>query len=103
MSPAELDVLDLHALAQRLPEAWQSRLLGRVGQAKLKLTRMDAAPYPAETHDYIEALLVLDGELRLRIGDAVRVVRAGGLCLVPAGLAHAVDEGSTGTLLIIDT
>lgn len=103
MSPAELDVFDLPALAQRLPEAWQSRLLGGVGQARLKLTRMDAAPYPAETHAYTEALLVLDGELRLRVGDAVRTVGAGELCLVPAGLAHAVDAGSTGTLLIIDT
>ena len=100
---AEADIVDLAALARELPVAWQSRLLGRVDQARLKLARMDAAPYPAEVHDYTEALLVLEGELRLRIGDALRTVRAGELCLVPAGLAHAVDAGSTGTLLIIDT
>ena len=99
----DVEVLDLHALAARLPQAWQSRLLGNVGEARLKLVRMNPAPYAEETHDYIEALLVLDGELRLRIGGASRVVRAGELCLVPAGLAHAVEAGSTGTLLIIDT
>ncbi|MEI7035446.1 cupin domain-containing protein [Fulvimonas yonginensis] len=95
--------MDLPALAQRLPEAWQSRLLGELGQARLKLARMDEAPYPAEVHDHTEALLVLDGELRLRVGGTVRAVRAGELCLVPAGLAHAVEAGSSGTLLIIDT
>ncbi|MGN2246623.1 cupin domain-containing protein [Frateuria sp. GZRR35] len=62
----------------------------------------EPAPYAEETHDCAEALLVLDGELRLHIGGTRRVVHAGELCLVPAGVAHAVDAGSTGTLLIMD-
>ena len=98
----DAEVLDLNALAARLPEAWQSRLLGCVGDARIKLVRMDQAPYAEETHDCAEALLVLDGELRLHIGGTRRVVHAGELCLVPAGVAHAVDAGSTGTLLIMD-
>jgi quercetin dioxygenase-like cupin family protein len=98
-----LEVLALGALAARLPTAWQSRVLGQVGDTRVKLARMDGTASPEEVHDYTEALLVLDGELRLRVaGQAVRV-RAGELCLVPAGTAHAVDEGSAGTLLILDT
>jgi quercetin dioxygenase-like cupin family protein len=64
---------------------------------------MDGVVSPEEVHDYAESLIVIDGELRVRIaGRAVRV-RAGELCSVPAGTAHAVDDGSTGTLLILDT
>ena len=105
MNTAEpaVEVLPLSAMGAQLPAAWQSRLLGRVGEAQVKLTRMDGTASPEEVHDYAEALIVIDGELRLRFaGRAVRV-RAGELCLVPAGTAHAVDEGSTGTLLILDT
>jgi quercetin dioxygenase-like cupin family protein len=102
MSTAEAAIIDLQAMAQALP-AWRSQLLGRVGSARLKLLRMDQAPYAEDVHDFTEALLVLDGALRLRIGGALRVVAAGQLCLVPAGVPHAVDEGSAGTLLIMDT
>jgi quercetin dioxygenase-like cupin family protein len=99
---AEAAVIDLQALVRELP-AWQSRLLGQVGPARLKLLRMDAAPYPEEVHDFTEALLVLEGVLRLRIGGEMKLVEAGQLCLVPAGVPHAVDTGSAGALLILDT
>ena len=102
MNTAEAVIVDLPALARGLA-AWQSHLLGQIGSARLKLLRMDEAPYVEETHDVSEALLVLDGALRLRIGGALRVAGAGQLCLVPAGVPHAVEEGSTGTLLIMDT
>lgn len=102
MNTAEEPIIDLQALAQGLP-AWRSQLLGRIGSARLKVLRMDEAPYAEEAHDFTEALLVLDGVLRLRVDGALRVVSAGQLCLVPAGVAHAVGEGSTGTLLILDT
>ncbi|HEV2539915.1 MAG TPA: cupin domain-containing protein [Frateuria sp.] len=102
MSTAEAAIIDLQALAQALP-AWRSQQLGRIGSARLKLLRMDEAPYVEETHDFTEALLVLDGVLRLRVGGVLRVVGAGQLCLLPAGVPHAVDEGSAGSLLIMDT
>jgi quercetin dioxygenase-like cupin family protein len=102
MPESAVDVLALSALAAQLPTAWQSRQLGGVGDARLKLARMDGTASPQEVHDYTEALIVIDGELRLRIAGATLRVRAGELCLVPAGTAHAVDEGSTGTLLILD-
>ncbi|SEI65260.1 cupin domain-containing protein [Frateuria terrea] len=97
------EVVALLALAQQLPAAWQSRLLGRVGAARIKLARMDRTAAPEEVHDYAEALIVMEGELRLRIAGTTLCLRAGELCLVPAGTAHAVGEGSAGTLLILDT
>ncbi|HEV2622427.1 MAG TPA: cupin domain-containing protein [Frateuria sp.] len=102
MSTAEADIVDLQALARALP-AWRSRQLGRIGSARLKLLRMDEASYVEEVHDFTEALLVLDDVLRLHIDGVPRVLGAGQLCLVPAGVPHAVDEGSAGALLILDT
>lgn len=84
------------------PEAWKSRVLAQVGNANLKVMRMDDAPYPAESHGYTEGLLVVDGCLNLTIGPDAIVVRAGELFLVPAGVAHAVAPGSNGTLVVFD-
>jgi mannose-6-phosphate isomerase-like protein (cupin superfamily) len=90
-------------LAAQLPEAWSSSVLARFGNARLKLLRMDDAAYPEESHDYDEALLVLDGVMLLGIRGQVLPVQAGELYVVPAGLPHSVEGGSRGTLLIIDT
>lgn len=89
--------------ARDLPEAWRSRVLARIGGAQLKLVRMDGAAYPEESHDFDEGLLVLDGEMMLRMNESMMCVRAGELCVVPAGVAHSVEPGSHGTLLILDT
>lgn len=84
-------------------DAWKSIILARVGGAQLKVMRMDTAPYPDETHDYPEGLLVVDGQLNLTLGDASVTVRAGEVFIVPIGVAHAVAAGSHGTLVIFDT
>lgn len=89
--------------AKELPAAWSSRLLAEFGDARLKLLRMDAAAYPEESHDYAEGLLVLEGELMLRMGSETMRVGAGQLCVVPAGMPHSVAPGSRGTLLILDS
>jgi len=74
----------------------------RPGGGNFKVLRMDGTPYPDEVHDYAEGLLVIDGELRLRIhGEAVTVSR-GEVYVVPAGVPHSVDAGSAGTLVILD-
>jgi quercetin dioxygenase-like cupin family protein len=88
--------------ARALPTAWRSTVLGQAAGANLKLLRMDAAAYPDESHDFDEALLVLDGQMNLAIlGQTVAVV-AGSMVIVPAGVPHAVAPGSHGTLLIVD-
>jgi mannose-6-phosphate isomerase-like protein (cupin superfamily) len=95
-------LFDLARQAAQLEHSWRSKRLARVGDANLKLMRMDAQAYPEETHAYAEGLLVLDGELHLDVAGDVVVVAAGQLYVVPAGVPHAVRPGSTGTLLIID-
>ena len=94
---------NLLALASSLPEAWQSRIVGRPAGANFKVVRMDGQPYPNESHPFDEALLVLEGQMNLQFGNAVTCVAAGEVYIVPAGVPHAVAEGSYGTLVIIDS
>ncbi|WP_198666628.1 cupin domain-containing protein [Marinomonas shanghaiensis] len=63
---------------------------------------MDGTPYPDESHDYPEGLLVVDGQLNLKVGSDEITVRAGEIFIVPVGIAHSVTSGSTGTLVILD-
>lgn len=93
---------DLRQTAAQLHAAWHSTVIGRAGGAQLKVLRMDGQPYAAECHPFDEALLVLEGELRLDMGDEVLPVRAGEVVVVPAGQPHAVARGSWGTLVIVD-
>ena len=93
---------NLNAAAQGLPEAWTSSVLARVGNANLKVLRMDGAPYPEERHEYPEGLLVIDGQLNLVLEGGPITVRAGELFVVPPGVVHGVASGSTGTLVIFD-
>ncbi|WP_226475676.1 cupin domain-containing protein [Pseudomonas sp. MWU16-30323] len=97
-----MPLLDFAAIAAPLPDTWKSTRLGQVGPARIKVLRMDAQAYEEETHDYNEGLLVIDGLLRLSIGEQAIDVVAGQMYLVEAGIAHAVLAGSHGTLVIID-
>lgn len=90
-------------MAGELPAAWSSHVLAQFGDARLKLLRMDGTAYPEESHDYAEGLLVLDGEMLLRLNGRTVRVGSGELCVVPAGVPHSVEPGSRGTLVILDT
>ncbi|KAF0814758.1 hypothetical protein IGB42_00813 [Andreprevotia sp. IGB-42] len=81
---------------------WRSKVLASTGDANLKVLRMDGSPYPEETHDYAEALLVIEGQLNLTVGSDAITVRAGELFIVPVGVAHAVAASSNGVLVIFD-
>ena len=94
--------IDLPSLARTLPHAWRSQVVGRAAGANVKVLRMDAVAYPDETHDFDEALLVLDGRMHLDLQGQRVEVGAGEVCIVPAGIPHAVAPGSHGTLVIID-
>jgi quercetin dioxygenase-like cupin family protein len=94
---------NLLTLASSLTDAWRSRVVGQAAGANLKVVRMDGRAYPDESHAFDEALLVLEGQMNLQIGTAVTRVGAGEVCIVPAGVPHAVAEGSHGTLVIIDS
>lgn len=88
--------------ANALPVPWQSKVVGKVAGANLKILRMDASSYPSEVHDFVEALLVLEGHMNLEIEGKTVCVRAGEVFMVPAGQPHAVAAGSQGVLVIID-
>jgi quercetin dioxygenase-like cupin family protein len=94
---------DLVALALSLPSAWHSTVVGQAAGANLKVLRMDGQAYPDESHPFDEALLVLEGHMNLRLGTEDIRVSAGEVYIVPAGIPHAVAEGSHGTLVIIDS
>ena len=96
-----MSLVNLKSVAAR-SEAWKSSSLAKVGGASIKVMRMDGAPYPDESHDYTEGVLVVDGQLNLTVGPDAITVRAGEIFIVPPGVAHAVAVGSTGTLVIFD-
>jgi quercetin dioxygenase-like cupin family protein len=92
----------LPQLAEHLPTAWHSSILGQAAGANIKVLRMDGAAYPSEVHEFDEALLVISGVMKLEVAGAVISVEAGELVIVPAGQAHAVAPGSYGSLVIVD-
>ncbi|MEK2476843.1 MULTISPECIES: cupin domain-containing protein [Streptomyces] len=97
-----MNVVALQDKAAQLPDAWSSLLLGRVGGAGVKVLRMDGRPVVPESHDTAEALLVMDGVLRLTVHGGEVEVHAGEMYLVEAGVEHAVRPGSRGTLVIVE-
>ena len=97
-----MSLYDLSTEAQALSEAWHSRILGRIGEANLKVLRMDERPIIEEVHEYDEGLLVIEGCLELSIGGKQISVTSGQLYVAKAGVAHTVKSGSYGTLVIID-
>jgi quercetin dioxygenase-like cupin family protein len=99
---AKMPHTDLLATAAALTGAWKSTVVGTPAGVNFKVLRMDGAAYPNETHDFDEALLVLDGQMNLDINGEVIAVRRGELFLVPANVPHAVSAGSHGTLVIVD-
>jgi quercetin dioxygenase-like cupin family protein len=95
--------IDLITAARDLPEAWRSHIVGRTGNARIKLLRMDASIHAEEVHEYSEALLVLQGRLELAVAGQRRTIDAGELFMVDAYQLHAVCAGSSGILLIVDS
>ncbi|MFD9029646.1 cupin domain-containing protein [Streptomyces sp. NPDC059567] len=97
-----MNVVDIRSTAGELPDAWDSLLLGQVASTAVKVLRMDGRPVASESHDTAEALLVVEGTLRLE-ADGIEVdVHAGEMYIVEAGVEHAVRPGSRGTLVIIE-
>jgi quercetin dioxygenase-like cupin family protein len=94
---------NLMDLASSLPEAWRSKIVGEAAGANFKVVRMDGRTYPNESHSFNEALLVIEGQMNLQFGEKVIQVQSSEVYIVPAGRAHAVAEGSHGTLVIIDS
>ena len=99
MTPTKISLMDA---ARSLPMAWSSSVLGKAAGANLKVLRMDGQAYPDESHDFDEALLVLEGQMNLLLQGRQIEVGAGEVFIVPAGTPHAVAPDSHGVLVIID-
>lgn len=97
-----MSLYNLRTEAQSLPEVWHSRLLGRIGEANIKVLRMDERSIIEEVHEYDEGLLVIEGRLELSVGGEKISVTSGQLYVAKARVPHAVEIGSFGTLVIID-
>ena len=97
-----MSLYDLRTEANALPQAWYSQILGQIGDANLKVLRMDERSVIEEVHEHDEGLLVIDGRLELRVGGKKFSVTAGQLYVAKAGVPHTVEIGSVGTLVIID-
>ena len=97
-----MSTINLTQEANALPLPWKSKVLGKAAGANVKVLRMDASSYPNEVHDFVEALLVLEGHMNLEIEGKTVSVQAGEVFMGPAGQPHAVGAGSQGTLVIID-
>lgn len=94
-----MNKINLHMLANQLPIAWRSSIVGKEAGVNLKVLRMDASAYPAPAQDCDEALLVLAGQMNLEIEGKVFTVPSGEIFIVPAGTPHAVGHRSIGTLV----
>lgn len=97
-----MPLVNFDSIASKLPAAWQSSIVGQVGAARIKVLRMDDAPYGVETHDYNEGLLVVSGRMMLEVSGQAIIVESGQMFIAEAGTPHAVLPGSHGTLVIID-
>lgn len=91
----------LRELARTLRPAWTSRVLSVVGGANVKVIRMDGTSWPAEAHLGNEVLIVIEGQMRLKIDGDLVVISSGEVLVVPAGVPHSVEPDSTGTLVSV--
>lgn len=95
-------LVNLNDFAKKLPKAWSSTVLLKLGNVNFKVLRMDEGEYGDESHPYTEVFLVLDGLLRLVIDQQVISVKSGETYTVPPNTPHAVAKGSFGILIIFD-
>jgi quercetin dioxygenase-like cupin family protein len=51
---------------------------------------------PLHTHPYVEVAFTIEGCATITVGDETRVVKAGGIVVIPAGAPHRfVNSGDT--------
>lgn len=99
METSPVNMLDA---AAGLGPGWASRILADMPAARIKLFQVDPAGLAEEVHPtYPEALLMLAGAIRLRLGEQVLPLRAGDFQLIPAGVPHAIEPGGSGAFLLM--
>jgi len=94
----------LGEVSGRLPErGWRSLNLGRVANTHVKVFRVDPAGLPDEIHPaWAEALIMLDGEIQMKL-DGVRCTLKAGDCIrIPENVRHAILPGGHGAFVLVD-
>jgi mannose-6-phosphate isomerase-like protein (cupin superfamily) len=85
---AARDRVSLDALARALPAAFQPHDVATVNDAVVRIARVQGE-FPWHHHDEDELFLCWDGSFRIeRAGREPLELRAGDLCVVPAGVEH---------------
>ena len=102
MTTPDISPANVLAVAALLSEAWRSQIVARNGDRNIKVIRMGAEAVPTEVHDYEETFLVLEGRMELVVDSRLCRLETGEIYTVPAGVSHAVGQGSSGILLLID-
>ncbi|MES2103122.1 MAG: cupin domain-containing protein [Pseudomonadota bacterium] len=97
-----MTIVNFDSIASQMPAAWKSTVVAQIGNARVKVLRMDEMAYEEESHDYNEGLFVVSGQMKLEVLGKMICVEAGQMYLAEAGTPHAVLAGSHGTLVIID-
>jgi mannose-6-phosphate isomerase-like protein (cupin superfamily) len=75
------------------------------GGVDVSLIFVDAPPGRGPSlhkHDYVEVLVIQEGEATVMAGDEEREVRAGDVVIVPAGVPHSFTNIGDGPLRQID-
>ena len=94
------DLADLDAI-----QVWDGVVARRVEGDRLTVAVVELAPdatVPEHRHPHEQCGLVIEGEVRFRIGDEERVLGPGGTWRILGDVPHAVVAGPEGAV-VIDT
>lgn len=97
-------VIDVISTAEGLPlSGWTSLVLGEAGTAQIKLFRVDPNGLAEEVHHgWSESLIMLDGEISIKLDGRIHTVNAGQHIYIPAGQTHSILPGGCGVFILVD-
>ncbi len=83
-----MDVVNLEAKFQLFSEYWSPKIVGELNGQYVKLAKLKGE-FVWHHHDLEDELfLVVKGELRIKLHDGDRTIRAGEFFIVPKGVEH---------------
>lgn len=82
---------------------WKSLVLGKAGDAQIKLFKVDPGGLQQETHfAWSESLIMISGEIQVELNGSIHTVSVGEHLLIPAGQPQSIRPGGHGHFLLID-
>lgn len=77
--------------------------LAKAGFPEPTMVMRKAGTSEEHSHDFDARILVIDGEIRIRIGDDERMYTAGDAFYLPAHVRHAERYGANGVQFLLST